>query len=185
MAITFHQVTALPGTLVGDAIYAVATGASAIELYITNNDGSLARRIINEADVQALIDAATIAAGSSFVIVADITERDALGLTDNKLVLVLDASADVTVGAGSALYAWRQSTTSFIKVSEFESLDITVNWSDIQGRPSSSAAAIDAAVANSHTHGNKTEIDKIGQDGDGNLTYDGNLPHIGWDTNNW
>lgn len=185
MPITFHQVTVLPGTLAADAIYAVTVGANQLELYITNNDGTLARRIINEADVQTLIDAALVAAESPFLIVANIVERDALSLTANTLVLVLDASADATVDTGAALYAYRQSTGTYLKISEFESLDITINWADIQDKPTSSAAAIDSAVANSHIHANKTELDKIGEDANGDLTYDGSLPRIGWDTNNW
>ena len=185
MNITFHQVTTLPGTLVGDALYAVTSGADKLELYITNNDGSLARRIINEEDVQELINAAALGGANTLEIVADIAARDALSLSANMIVLVLDASADSTVASGGATYAYRHSDTTFTKIGEHESMDITLNWANIQGRPSSSAAAIDGAVANSHTHSNKTQIDKIGEDGDGHLTYDGNLPRIGWDTNNW
>lgn len=185
MKISFHQVTALPGVLLGDALYAVTSGADKLELYITNNDGSLARRVINEADVQALIDAAQLSGADALEVVDDIAARDALSLTANALVLVLDASADATVTAGAATYAYRHSTTSYIKISEHESLDVTLSWANITGKPTSSAAAIDSAVANSHTHANKTQLDKIDEDVDGNLTYDGALPHIGWDTNNW
>jgi hypothetical protein len=35
------------------------------------------------------------------------------------------------------------------------------------------AAAIDAAVGNAHTHANKSQLDKIGEDAGGGLTYDG------------
>ena len=46
-------------------------------------------------------------------------------------------------------------------------------------------AQIDAAVAATHTHANKSELDKIGQDANGNLTYDGALPATGYSTVNW
>ena len=86
---------------------------------------------------------------------------------------MLDASADATVASGAATYVYDFGNTTWVKISEAESLDVVLDWSNIQNGPSSSPAAIDAAVADSHTHANKTQLDKIGENGDGNLTYDG------------
>ena len=110
--------------------------------------------------------------------------RVMLCLTANAQVLVLDATADSTVTSGAATYVYRHSDTSWHKVSEAK----VWMWSDLEchpGAPSSTPAQIDAAVTNSHAHSNKTQLDNIGQDSDGNLTYGGNLPKIGWDTKAW
>ena len=71
--------TALPGTLQPYALYIVAPTSKPnyIELYATNSTGTQAKRIIQDTDVQALIDA-SIAGLSSIEIVADIPARDAL-----------------------------------------------------------------------------------------------------------
>ncbi len=53
-------------------------------------------------------------------------------------------------------------------------VDITghVDWANINGKPSSTAAQIDAAVENA-THTNRTVLDKITVDSDDRLTYNG------------
>ncbi len=59
-------------------------------------------------------------------VVADITERDALAgseLWEGRIITVLDASADNTVGSGSAGYIV-MSDDSFEKIYEFESMDL-------------------------------------------------------------
>jgi hypothetical protein len=114
-------------------------------------------------------------------IVADIAARNALVLTKNTQVLVLDATGDSTVTSGAATYLYRVSTTSWIKISEAESLDLVLQWANIQGKPTSSPSAIDTAVSNSHTHTNKTQLDKIGENPDGHFTYNSALPKIGWE----
>lgn len=165
--------TALPGTLVANGIYLI-TGSNPnyVEMYVTDNAGVATRRIPTEADIQSLINA-SLSGLSALEVVADITARDALTLTENTQVLVLDASADPTVASGAATYVWDNANTTWVKISEAESLDVVLDWANIQNGPSSSPAAIDAAVANSHTHSNKTELDKIDEDGNGHMTYDG------------
>jgi hypothetical protein len=181
-----HKVTALPGTLIANSIYYVAPAARPdyVEVYMTGSDPAVVKRVVNTVDVQAMIDAAVSGLGG-LSIVADISARNALNPTSNVMVVVLDASADATVNAGSALYAYQLATTSWIKLSEYESLDVTLEWTNIVGRPSSSAAQIDAAVANNHTHANLTQLNQIGQDADGDLTYGGNPVRISWDTLAW
>ena len=173
--IKISKETAVPtgGAIVANTLYFVSTAdPNIMEAYMSNSAGDALRRIINEADVQALIDA-SVNGVSAIEIVDDITARDALALTSNAMIIVEDASGDPTVNTGAALYGYKHSDTSFRKLSEFESLDVVLDWNNIQNGPSSSAAQIDASVTNSHTHSNKTQLDLIGQDGDGDPTYNG------------
>ena len=98
---------------------------------------------------------------------------------------MLDASADATVTSGAATYIYNSSTSAWLKIAEHESMDVTIDWTDIQNRPASSVADIDDAVTKRHTHANKTELDKIGQDANGKLTYNGALPVIAWNSVGW
>lgn len=206
MNLKFHQVSTLPVTLDADAFYFVLNGDYA-ESYLTDNNG-VAKMIGNSVMINELIQAAFNATNH---VVADITARDAISPADvGDLALVTDATADTTVDAGAATYVY--DGTAWVKISEYESLDVVVDWSDIQNGPSSTPAAIDAAVANSHTHANLTvldqitnagsgqiitaaertaithtnraALDKIGEDADGCMTYDGTAIDK-WATNNW
>ena len=67
-------------------------------------------------------------------VVNNITERDALNAFSGLHALVVDASADSTVGAGGgAEYVYNGS--KWIKISEFNNLDTLVDWSGIQNKP--------------------------------------------------
>jgi len=154
-------------------------------MYVTSADGSTARRIINSDDIQAMIDASVANVSGGIEIVADIAARDALTPTNGKYVLVLDASGDPTVNSGAASYVWRAATSQWIKLTEYESMDMTITWAMIQGGPSSSPSAIDAAVANSHTHANMTQLNMIGEDANGDFTYNGNPPRARLETAGW
>lgn len=65
----------------------------------------------------------------------DIADRDAqmAALEDQQNVYVADASADPTVNSGWAIYKYVEITTSFIKITEQESLDVNFNWGALQG----------------------------------------------------
>jgi hypothetical protein len=185
-AIKFYKLTAVPTTWVADALYAItnATDTALVELYVTSSSG-VPRHVINKAEIQTLITNA-IAANNEIEIVADIAARNALSPTTTKYVYVIDATADTTVSAGGATYLYNPSTSAWIKISEAESLDVVLQWENLQGKPTSTPAQIDSAVTNSHTHANKTQLDKIGEDANGDLTYNGNLPHTGWEgTPSW
>lgn len=182
--------TALPGTLQPYAIYFVAPASKPnyVEIYVSDATGSSAKRVLTDTDIQALINASISGLGGEMPIVADIAARNALtsSLTKNTQVLVLDATGDTTVTTGAATYVYRVSTTSWTKISESESIDLNLEWANIQGRPNSSVSAIDAAVNNSHNHpNNKTQLDKIGENANGLLTYNGVLPTIAWDNLAW
>ena len=153
-----------------------------IEIYVSNNAGTALKRLLTDADIQALIDASISGLAGEMPIVADIAARNALSPTKNTQVLVLDATGDSTVASGAATYLYRVSTTSWIKLSEAESLDLILQWANIQGKPTSSPSAIDTAVSNSHTHnGNLTQLNKIGENADALFTYNNALPKIGWE----
>lgn len=183
--VKIYKETAVPSTIEANAIYLVGpTGdPSALEIYVVNSAGDAVRKTPGTAEIQALIDA-SVAGISGTEIVADIAARDALTLTSNAMVLVEDASADATVDAGAALYTYKHATTSFTKIAEYEGLDVVLSWASITGGPTSTPAQIDAAVGNAHTHSNKTQLDKISEDGNGDPTYSGdNFAMVG--TQNW
>ena len=178
--------TALPGTLEANSIYLIAPAAKPnyVEMYVTGTVATTVKRIVNTDDIQAMIDAA-LAGFSAVTVVDTIAQRDALVLDANAIVLVTDATGDATVAAGAATYAYRFSNTSWTKISEYESLDVQLTWANLQNKPTSSVTDIDDAVSKRHQHANMTELNKIGEDGDGNLTYNGALPATAWGSTSW
>lgn len=177
--------TALPGTLQPHSIYLVAPAGTPdyVEIYVTGALASTVKRVIKQSDIQSMIDT-SIGAVNSTIFVNDIAARDALVLTKNAIVLVLDASADVTVGSGAATYAYRHSDTSWTKIAEAESMDLIIDWSNIQNKPASAVADIDDAVSKRHTHANMTSLNKIGESG-GEMTYDGQPVATQWGSTEW
>lgn len=168
----------------GSAVFFVApqNKPTYIEIYVSNNAGTALKRLLTDTDIQALIDASISGLAGEMPIVADIAARNALSPTSNTQVLVLDATGDPTVTSGAATYLYRVSTTSWIKLNEAESIDLVLQWANIQGKPTSSPTAIDTAVGNSHVHnGNLTQLNKIGENADGFLTYNNAFPKIGWE----
>lgn len=180
-----ERLTALPGTPTANTMYFINPPGEDdyCELYVTGNTNTVVRRIITESDVTSLINQA-IGSANLLQIVDDITERDGLVLDVNTFVFVKDASDDPTVTSGAAMYLWDATAEEFIKVAEYESLDITVDWSDIANKPSSAVADIDDAVSKRHAHSNLTQLEKIGESG-GRFTYNGTPPTIDWTTASW
>ncbi|TGN09765.1 hypothetical protein [Leptospira ilyithenensis] len=74
----------------------------------------------------------------SAIIVNNITARNALipTLTGVTQVWVRDATEDPTVSLEAAGYLWDHPNTTWIKISEAESLDIVLQWANITGKPS-------------------------------------------------
>lgn len=181
--LSFYKVTSLPATLEPDALYFVKN-ADYAESYLTDSTGS-ATSIGNSVMIDNLIaEALGRYESGGLVIVSTITERDDLALGVNTLVLVIDATADPTVESGSALYAYNIATDEYIKVAEYESLDVIVQWTEIQGRPSSTPSEIDQAVADRHTHANLSTLNKITEEG-GIPKWDGGQWPTEWSTSNW
>lgn len=182
MEVKFFKVSSLPGTLDANAWYLVLNGSYA-ETYVTNSSG-VAKMVGNSTMINDLITSA-ITGLAQAQIVNDIAARDALipSLTQNIIVYVLNATADSTVSSGGATYLWRDSTSEFIKIAEFESMDAVVTWSSITGKPSSSPSAIDTAVTNSHTHTNMSVLNLLSAPG-GILQYNGD-DIKNWNLINW
>jgi hypothetical protein len=74
----------------------------------------------------------------------------------------------------------------WIKTSEAESMDVTaIAWSALTGGPTNTVADIDDAVDKRHAHTNLALLEKITEDDDGDLLYDGNYPTAGWTSTGW
>jgi len=174
MVLKFYKVTTLPWTLTANSVYFVQNWSYA-ETYIT--DSSWVWKMVgNSTMINNLISSAintALADYNMLQIVADITARNVLASwsTRNLLILVTDATWDATVSSWSALYSYNESNSQFTKLSEYESLDATISWANIQDKPTSSVANIDDAVTKKHSHTNKTQIDKIWEDVNWNMTY--------------
>lgn len=105
-------------------------------------------------------------------VVADLTERDALELASDALVLV--RNNDYVPGAqqqGPMCYFFVHETREWFPIAGGSGG--VASWETIYGKPVSSVASIDEAVTQRHTHGNKEVLDQIGETNDGRLTYKG------------
>jgi hypothetical protein len=167
----FQMVTAMPGgALPPHTLFFVNSGGSYAETYLTSEMG-VAKAVGNTAMIEAVVGAMT--AASEVQLVADITARDALDLDINTMVLVTDATGDPTVEAGAAMYFYDATSETFIKVTEYESLDVTLNWAALADKPTSSVELIDQAVAWMHQHSNLSVLEQFTDDGVTGLLYQG------------
>lgn len=173
MELKFYKVTSLPGSPEANAFYFVENGNYA-ESYLTDDAGTL--KMIGNSN---MITQIAGTGQQEVLFVADIAARDLLSFSSNATVYVQDASSDATVSSGGAFYFWDNAGTQWFKLAEFESMDVTLNWSNIQGRPSSSVSAIDQAVSDSHTHSNKAVLDGITSVGSGQVITAGERTAIG------
>ena len=177
----FHKVTTLPTTKDANAFYAVQNWND-VDYYLTDSSW-VAKTIVNDLRITDLIDTA-FADQNNVEVVDDITARDALTLTKNETVLVLDATADATVGSWAATYVYKEANTTWYKISEHESLDVVINWADIQNKPTSSVTDIDDAVNKKHAHNNFPVLQKLTEDGNWELEYDWEKLNS-WNTLDW
>lgn len=187
MQVKFFKVATLPTPLEPNSFYYVENGTYT-ESYLTNSAG-VAKSVGNSTMINALISQALANWGgtaSALSIVPNIAARNALTLTAvaNLMILVVDASGDITVDSGSALYAYDFTSKVTYKLAEYESMDAVLEWNSIKGRPTSTVAQIDSTVSLAHTHDNKTVLDKLTEVG-GALRYDDKGINPEWSTNNW
>jgi hypothetical protein len=121
----------------------------------------------------ALLEAAVGGANRVFF-VTDIAARDALtNLNNGDKVFVRDATADTEVTDGWGFYIWDETDDEFILLTSKDILDINLDWESITGRPTSTPAQIDTAVAASHTHTNAATLNRLGGTTPGPVTVDG------------
>lgn len=175
-------VAELPATLLSNTIYMVKSAQTGLmELYVTGADATSPRHIINRDEISTMITN-SVSAATSMKFANDITGRNSLTLPGNSLVLVRNATGDTTVTSGAALYSYdadkvltsgQTNADRYSKIAEYESLDLT--WDSIIGGPESTAAQVDEAVAQRHTHANKVQLDLITQAADGEMLYNGQL----------
>lgn len=81
--------------------------------------------------------------------------------TDASGQTVVDSSSFVPGTTDVSSYFVADATVGWTKVAEAESLDVVVNWANIVGKPNSTPAQIDQAVADDHTHSNKAALDQL------------------------
>lgn len=183
--VNFYKETALPGVPVANSVYFVTDAAAAyVKVYVISATG-VARRVHTDADIDAKITTA-LAGVNSGTVVATIAARDAqVGVPVGRHTLVTNATADATVASGGATYVLT-ATGPYVwqKISETESMDVITAWASITNKPTSSAASIDTAVTNSHTHANMTQLNALGDSG-GELTYSGAIVKTEWLTTAW
>lgn len=125
-----------------------------------------------------LLNPSVLAVNREYANIAELLNATTTDVVPGQIVMVLDASADSTVDAGWAIYRRLSSAndlsqlSSWQKIAEAESLDVVVNWANIQNKPTSSVSDIDDAVSKKHSHANATVLDKFTEDANG-LKYDG------------
>lgn len=160
MALSIHRsksFPSLPEDRHKNCLYLVKPdGSTVIDTYLVDGQGN-AYSHFNEPRFAELFEKYSQSL-NSFFIVETIANRDALNLQFNTLVFVIDATGDPSVPEGSALYFYSRVHNLFTKVFQSTGLD----WNFLSGRPQSSPAEIDEAVAKSHSHGNKDLLDMLG-----------------------
>ena len=171
------KVTALPGVLEASTLYLVADAVRTndVNIYVSDSTGTAAKHVPTFAELETMVDGKIttgLAAASSLKVVADITARDALAPVIATMALVLDATGDATVLVGAATYVYDPVGLAWSKISEHESLDVTLTWASITGKPTSAVADIDDAVTKRHAHANASVLDLLSDD-TGNLLYNG------------
>ena len=173
MALTIQRVNALPGTLAAETIYLVKTGTE-LTLTVTGATGAVVATTVSKTDVNTAISTAigALDMSNSVEFAATIAARNAMTLTKSAFVYVADATGDATVAAGAAMYLYDLTNTTWHKVTEYESLDLVLSWDNIDGKPESSAGAIDSAVAKRHDHDNIAVLGLLTATG-GKLQYNG------------
>ena len=173
--LAIKRVDALPAVTTASTMYIVKSStAGLVDVYFTNNDNTETRHIIDQAEIASQITAA-VSGFTNIRVVPTIAARDALAPTRNIMALVLDATDDTTVHAGAALYIFDAESVVKVwnKVAEYESMDVSLTWDAIQGKPTSAVADIDAAVNARHSHANKTTLDGLTEGAGSQLLYKG------------
>lgn len=147
-----HSATSADIVVRGDsnvdaALTAVEGRAATLEGSMTTAQGDITTLQGNMTTAQGDIDTlegkvsaleGAVAGQSGCYVVDDIAARDAL--TESNVgdqCWVKDASADETVESGAAKYLW--DGTAWVKTAEAESMDVVIDWADVQNKVVDSA----------------------------------------------
>ncbi|MEG2004470.1 MAG: hypothetical protein RR014_00385 [Bilophila sp.] len=104
-------------------------------------------------------------------IVNTIAERDALAdAFVGMSAYVKNATGDSTVSAGGAYYIY--DGTAWVKTAESESMDVVLQWANIQGKPYTDVELADMATKK-HAHTNAASLDKLSVDAVKGFCVDG------------
>lgn len=186
--LTVYKKQSLPNKIEANTLYLIAPPdkPNYIEMYVSSRTGEEIRRIPTTDDIRnMIISFAGEVVGGRLDIVTNIAMRDALEPSGNSMVMVLDATGDPTVSSGAATYIFEVETNTWHKISETESIDMVIDWDNLQNKPNAVPVLIDDAVNKRHSHANITQLSKIGQDLEGNLTYNGAYPKVNIDVEDW
>jgi hypothetical protein len=153
---TFSKLTAVPTTFAPSTVYFVSgsTTPTDLAIYVSDSAGNAARHTATYTEMVNMMDtkiASAVSAAASIKIVNNIADRNALLTppilpTTPLMALVLDATSDITVASGAATYVWSPATQLWSKISEYESMDVLVQWNSIVGRPTATPAEIDSLL---------------------------------------
>lgn len=153
--VNFIRLNAVPTQWIPDSIYFIKNYSPTdpiADLYITDMAGNPLR--VGNADLTQELIATFFHDKRIFKIFDDIAQRDQYIQSNPdyaQLFLVVDASDDPNVSSNSAFYGYRPTFTGHdaevFFISDFESQNISLNWNNIENRPSSTVEAIDLAVA--------------------------------------
>jgi hypothetical protein len=195
--VRFFKVENLPNQFEPDSFYYIEmeNGLHADSI-ITNSQGSARSIGVSLIDSRVMSALTTLSVAQAHVVPNIAAMGEYLLMADtNKLVLVMDASADPEVGAAvAALYVYEHNGDEpghgqVHLVPGFSGVNVTLAWSNIAGRPTSTPTQIDAAVSASHNHANAAVLNALGENVSGNLTYKGNEIVGGgglqWDQTDW
>ncbi len=145
-----------------------------LSAYVTDKENQLrtlfSMDVVNEAIQTAVGEGVNTRVLSK--VVADLTERDALELASDALVLVRNNDyAPSAQQQGPMCYFFVHETREWFPIAG--GVGGVASWETISGKPVSSVASIDEAVEHRHTHGNKEVLDQISESSNGQLTYKG------------
>ena len=115
------------------------------------------------------------------VVVQSIAERDALtNVYPGLQCMVIDIDA-VAAGEQSVLYVCKDVTNAglpnqqvtWVAAAKLGDTQMVLEWANITGKPTKSATEIDDAVAKKHEHANIAVLNKLSEDAQQHLQYDG------------
>jgi hypothetical protein len=167
---SFFKVETLPETLVANAIYFVPDiGSTFVNIFVTDSSGQSMRSTVSTHAIRSIAQVSTTnTVVKSVATFSGLSELDPLY---TKIAFVIDASGDSTVKSGAATYIFNTTINSWVKVAEFESMDVSLVWANILDKPNSTPTQIDNSVLYSHHHANKNIIDRFDLAADGTPTY--------------